>query len=67
MLRRFPFHVHRVGRLYSTAIDRWVSNVVTERIELASGKLELKTGHMARFASGSVTLSSGNSTVNKVL
>lgn len=61
MLRQFPFQIHR--RLYSTTIDKWVNNVVTEIVELASGQLELKTGHMARFANGAATVSSGNSTV----
>lgn len=62
MLRRFPFGVQRI-RQYSTTVDKWVNNVVTEEVQLSNGKLELKTGHMARFADGVATVSTGNSTV----
>ncbi|KAI6191940.1 Polyribonucleotide nucleotidyltransferase 1, mitochondrial [Aphelenchoides bicaudatus] len=62
MLRRVPFRIQRL-RQYSTTIEKWVNNVVTEEVNLSNGTLELKTGHMARFASGVATASTGNSTI----
>jgi hypothetical protein len=65
MLRRFPFRAQKV-RQYSSAVEKWVNNVNSEQIELSNGVLELKTGHMARFANAAATVSCGNSTVSDI-
>ncbi|KAI6205128.1 Exoribonuclease and Polynucleotide phosphorylase domain containing protein [Aphelenchoides besseyi] len=64
MLRKLCLRSRAVRhRCYSTVFEKWMGNTANEIVDLSNGRLELKTGHLARLCSGSVTATFEDSTM----